>query len=306
MGHVVEQRPDGQPGPDEGRAAEPAPGSDLQPVQPAHPVEPVQPPQQPQEPDPEQLRQFQQFQQFQEFLKFQQSQQQGGELVPGQQQQPVPHTQHHPAPAATQQLVQQPPQPPQRPKVPGWLRWLGKKIIGWLIFFLLLALALTWAYNHFFGSDEGDSTESAAKMGGGTYRTNELLSDEPYEAVRQVYDAIAQVDPTTDEPLVAEACGRFDEPVQQSFGEHLGYRDCRQAVLALNKEVTHVNDYAESIYPQPYGGGATTVRIDSCDFAIKGGPALGTFIVTKQDYADQWLITGHERGPVTCSPPTSN
>lgn len=294
MGHVVEQRPDGQPGPEQGPASEHAPGSDIQPARQAQPAQSPPP-----DLDQEQLRQFQQFQQFQDFLRFQEAQRQGGaEVVPGQQ------PQYHPAPAATQQLIHQPPAPPRR-RVPGWLRWLGKKILGWLIFFLLLALALTWAYNYFFGSDEGDSTKSAAQMGGGKYHTNELLSDEPYEAVRQVYDAIAQVDPNTNEPLVAEACGRFSQETQQQFADHLGYRDCRQAVLALNKEVTHVNDYAESVYPQPYDPGIASIRIDSCMFDIEGGPALGTFVVTKQDYANQWLITGHERGPVNCPSPSN-
>ncbi|PXY17133.1 hypothetical protein [Prauserella endophytica] len=286
MGHVVEQRPDGQPGPEQGPASEHAPGSDIQPARQAQPAQSPPP-----DLDQEQLRQFQQFQQFQDFLRFQEAQRQGGaEVVPGQQ------PQYHPAPAATQQLIHQPPAPPRR-RVPGWLRWLGKKILGWLIFFLLLALALTWAYNYFFGSDEGDSTKSAAQMGGGKYHTNEVLSTRPHVAVQKIYQLVA-------EGSYERACVRFDNDrgIEQKFARDLGYPDCRQAVLGLQTEVSHVTDYSRSIYPQYYDPNATTLRIDSCDFEISGGPALGIFTLTKVE-RDQWLITGHEPGPKVCPDP---
>lgn len=292
MGHVVEQRPDGQQDPEQ-PGDEIASGSAVEPARPQSPA--PQDPAEPPELDPEQARQFEQFrqfQQFQEFQRFQEAQRQAGtDVVPGQPYPPVATTTQDVVPRESGR---------QRPKVPGWLQWLGKKLIGWLIFFILLAIALTWAYNYFFGT--GDSDDNAAQMGGGTYHTNELLSDKPYEAVRQVYDAIAQEDPDTGRPLVAQACGRFDNQrgIQQRFAENLGYQDCRRAVLALHDEVTHVNDYAESIYPRHYDLGAKTLRINSCEFTIEGGPALGTFVVTRQEYENQWLITGHERGPKTC------
>ncbi|EHR48962.1 hypothetical protein SacmaDRAFT_0666 [Saccharomonospora marina XMU15] len=285
MGHVAEQRPDGRHDP------EPQAGAEVGPVQDAAP----------QHPDPEQLRQFEQFQQFQQFLRFQEAQraqrQIGTELTQ--------HGQQSLLPTGTQDLVPQP--PPTGSKVPGWLRWLGKKLLGWLIFFILLAIALTWAYNYFIGGDDDNSSESAAKMGGGTYKTNELLSKEPHEAVRSVYDAIAQTDPRTNTPLIADACGRFDNDnrqIQQRFASNLGYADCRQAVLGLHAEVTNVNDYAESIHPRRYDANAGSLRIDSCDFDVKGGPALGVFTVTQVEFG-QWLITGHEPGPATCPKPTT-
>lgn len=282
MGHVAEQRPDGRHDPEHQAGAE------MQPAQRAAP----------QHPDPEQLRQFEQFQQFQEFLRFQEAQRHAGtDLAHG--------APHQPVPTATQQLVPQP--PPRATRVPGWLRWLGKKLLGWLIFFILLAIALTWAYNYFIGGDNDNSSESAAKLGGGTYKTNELLSKEPHEAVRGVYDAIAQTDPSTDKPLVADACGRFDNDsrqAQQRFAENLGYGDCMQAVLGLHAKVTDINDYAESIHPRRYDPNATSLRIDSCDFDVKGGPALGVFTVTQVELG-QWLITGHEPGPATCPKPSS-
>ncbi|KMS69788.1 hypothetical protein ACZ91_66465, partial [Streptomyces regensis] len=240
--------------------------------------------------DPEQLRQFQQFQQFQEFLKFQQAQQeQGGAVVPSPQHPPAPYQPASPPAAPSQQypaahqapsgavttadpreLERRPDDRPRR-RPPRWLVWLGKKVLAWLIAILLLALAATWAYNHFFGdSGDGKTTEEYAQEGGGTYRTNELLSDEPYEAVRQVYDAIAQDDPTTGEPLVDKACGRFAERTQQRFAENLGFGDCKEAVLALHEQVTHVNDYAEWVDARGYLPNSNEERIDSCSFTIKG------------------------------------
>ncbi|MEU6641039.1 hypothetical protein ABZ863_00630 [Saccharomonospora sp. NPDC046836] len=275
MGHVVEQRSDGQPGPEQ------RPGSEIQPAQPATP----------QQFDPEQQRQFEQFQQFQDFLSFQEAQRSSGELV---------HSgQYPPAPAATQQLVPQPPAPPRR-KVPGWLQWLGKKIIGWLIFFLLLALALTWAYNYFFGSGDGDSSESAAKMGGGTYHTNEVLSTNPYVAVQKIYLLVA-------EGSYERACVRFDNErgIERKFAQNLGYNGCQQAVLEMQKQVSHVTDYSRSIYSRYYDPQATTLRIDSCEFDIEAGPALGTFTLTKVERG-QWLITDHEAGRTACPAPSSD
>lgn len=264
-----------------------------------------------------QFRQFQQFQEFQEFLKFQEAQQgghgQGGAVVPG-----TPPAQYPPAPYPGSQVTAAPagghaaplpaaapdrlPEPTQRPRrrPPRWLTWLGKKLLGWLVAFLLLALAATWAYNHFFGTADSDqTTEEYARGGGGSYHATELLADTPYAAVRSVYDAIAQADPDTGLPDADKACGRFDEATQQRFADNVGSADCREAVNALHEQVTHVNDYAESVYPRGYLPTSTTERIDSCSFTISGGPALGVFTVEKVEH-DQWLITGHAAGPETC------
>lgn len=290
MGHVVEQRDDRRGDPErQAHGDTPAPETSTEiTASPGNP--PPAPPI-----DAEQLRQFRQFQQFQQFLRFQEAQHQAGtDLTPVA----TGETSTARPPAAL------PPPPPSRPRAPGWLRWLGKKLLGWLIFFLLLAMALTWAYNYFFGTGDESGSESAAKLGGGTYHTEEILSTEPHEAVRQVYDAIAQESPRTNGPLVAQACGRFDDRTQQRFATNLGYPDCRQAVLALHERVTHVNDYAESIRPRRYDPDATNLRIDSCDFDIQGGPALGVFTVTRVEMG-QWLITGHEPGPATCPAPTA-
>lgn len=137
------------------------------------------------------------------------------------------------------------------------------------------------------GCDKGTET------GGGTYHANKILTTQPYEAVRAVYETIGQDQPD-------QACGRFDTATQDTFARDVGYPDCRQAVLGLHSQVTNVNDYAESIFPEQYDPNATTIAIDSCDFTISGGPALGVFTVTKVEKG-QWLITAHATGPRTCS-----
>ncbi|WP_091671007.1 hypothetical protein [Amycolatopsis marina] len=319
MGHVAERNGDQRPGPDEQQDGEQPPGTAIEPAYPAPPAHPAQPtpPIQPpgqyaQQPaadlDAEQLRQFQQFQQFQDFLRYNEAQRQaGGDMVPQPTQQPAPpYPQGGPPapPGPPPQLVPVAPQePPRRRKVPRWLRRLAAKLLGWVIVLVILGLAANWAYDRIFGVENEDLP--ASMTGGGTYKTNDLLSDLPYEAVRQVYDAIAQEDPSTGEPPVAQACGRFAEAVQQRFAVNLGYADCKQAVLALHTDVTDINDYAESIpssVSEPVS--SETIRIDSCDFDIAGGPALGVFTVSQVELG-QWLITGHEPGPRTCPAPTS-
>jgi hypothetical protein len=277
---VAEQRDDGKPG------AEIEPAGSSTPA----PQPPV---------DPAELEQFRQFQQFQDYLRFTQAQQ-GNE----------------PAPPPGAGVVQQyaggrppvPPGPPREPvpaerrrrPAPKWLTWLGKKVLAWVLALVILAVAGTWLYNHFFPSDAGKSSAELAQEGGGTYHTNHILSTSPYEAVREVYDAVAQ-------NLVPQACGRMDEPVQQKFAQDLGYADCQVAVHELNRKVTSKNDYAESMpsyVSEPIPGDRFT--ISSCKFGIHGGPALGAFTVQKVDKS-QWLITAHTNEPTPCPvpPPTT-
>jgi hypothetical protein len=278
---VAEQRDDGKPG----SAIEPA-GSNA----PASPG--GQPPI-----DPAELEQFRQFQQFQDYLKFTQAQQ-------GNQ----------PAPPPDAGVVQAPPsQPPvippgyqlvptERRRAPKWVTWLGKKVIAWVLAIVILGVAGTWLYNHFFPNDAGKTSAQLAQEGGGKYHTNHVYSKNPYEAVRFVYQDIAQ-------GSVDDACGRFAYDtakgidIQSKFAADLGYNDCRQAVQAIHAQVApkNRNDYAESVpsYVSETLAG-DTVTIDSCAFSIRGGPALGVFTVTKVELG-QWLITGHAAGPKVCS-----
>ncbi len=275
---MAEQRDDGKPDTEPGTAIEPASGSEAAP---------------PPELDPEQLRQFQQFQQFQDYLRFTQAQQgnqpappPGGPMVPAQSPLPVPQ---QPGQLVTTER-------PRR-RAPRWLAWIGKKVLGWVVAIVLLGIAGTLLYNHFFPSDAGKTSEDLAREGGGTFHSNRILSTSPYEAVREVYDAVAQ-------NLVPQACGRMRDDVQQKFAQDLGYADCQVAVHALSAKVTSKNDYAESMpsyVSEPIPG--DTFTISSCKFGIRGGPALGAFTVAKVEKG-QWLIVAHVTEPNPCPTPT--
>lgn len=259
----------------------------------ARPAEPVRPDQvQPPQLDPEQLRQFQQFQQFQDYLRFTEAQRQGGQVVPTQPgEPPVPPPPH----GGAVQVAPPPPSPRPSIRLPRFVKRILASVLSALIFLAVLGVAGKLLYDHFFPAQDDD--KPASETGGGTYHANKILSTEPYEAVRKVYQQIAQGRPDL-------ACGYFDIPVQQAFAVDLGYADCRQAVLDLKTKVTNVNDYAESISPEQYDPNTATLTIDSCRFPIEGGPALGVFTVTKVDKG-QWLITGHAPGPRTCAPASS-
>lgn len=282
---MAEQRDDGKPGNE--------PGTDIEPKASGQPAPGL---------DAEQLRQFQQFQQFQDYLKFTEAQKQG--IVPAPPSAPVtqhsPHYGHPPVP----------PGPPpgelttsSRPRAPRWLRRLGGKVIAWLIAILLIAIAGTIVYRQIFPSDDGKTSEQIASEGGGTYKTNKILtSASPYEAVRSVYDGIAQHG-TGQKSMVDLVCGRFEERTQQQFAVDVNATDCRDAVEKLHSEVKAggINDYAESISKRSGWPPGESVLVKSCDFTIVGGPALGDFTVSQVEKG-QWLITGHAPGPKTCAP----
>lgn len=286
---VAEQR--GNDGQDE-------PGTDVQRNSPA------QPPAQPM--DEEQLRQFQQFQQFQDYLKFSEAQRQGGgglvpvEPPPGPPVPVPPQNWQPPTTGGSHDLVTT--QPPKI-KAPRWLKRLGGKILGWVIFLVILGLALNWGYNKLFPNTANDD-RPAAETGGGKYHTNQLLSRNPYQAVRAVYDGIGKNDPNR-QLMASKACGPMREDTQQKFAVDMGFPDCAQAAYGLADQVTNLNAYIESIpsyVSAPYGD--KDVTIYSCQFTIKGGPSLGTFTVSEVENG-QWLITDHSTDPTTCPAPTT-
>ncbi|GAA4540104.1 hypothetical protein [Amycolatopsis samaneae] len=301
---MAEQRDDGRTGAE--------PGTDLEPTGAAQPAPPAAAPQPPApQLDPQQLREFEQFKQFQDYLKFTQAQQgnqpaptpEGG-LVPAPSQQPAAYqAAQPPAPVAPQTglLV-----PAERsgPRTPRWLRRLGGKLLGWILAFVLLAVAVTWVYHQFFPSDAGKTSAQIAAEGGHTYHATPLLAKNPYEAVRSVYDALGKANPNQQQ-LMSRACGPMDEATQQKFAQDLGFRDCGEAAVRLSGQVEHarMNDYINSIpryqSDQPLGEQLT---ISSCAYPVKGGPSLGSFTV-KQVEKGQWLIVGHTNEPTPCPAP---
>ncbi|WIV58814.1 hypothetical protein [Amycolatopsis nalaikhensis] len=282
---MAEQRDDGKPGSD----IEPA-GSNTPAPQP-----PV---------DPAELEQFRQFQQFQDYLRFTQSQQ-------GNQPAPPPNAGMVQAPPV-QPVAQQGGQPPVIPPgyqlvpaergrrgLPRWAKWLGRKVIAWVLAIVILGVAGTWLYNHFFPSDKGEDTSTFVEHGGGKYHTNQTLPTDPFQAVRAIYDSIGK--PDAEKSKIDRVCLSMSEQAQAQFARDLGYADCATAVPALSAQVKDMNTYIYAVHNisgMPYGD---TVTIHSCWFDIQGGPRLGSFALTKVEMG-QWLITGHTPEPTACPP----
>jgi hypothetical protein len=293
MGDVADEHADERPGGD------PDPGAAVEPSTPSPPVVP---------PSEEQLREFQQFQQFQDYLKYTEAQRVGGGgLIPDPNRQPLPPPMSPQYSPDGGELVRDGNrQPALRPKMPGWLTWLIRKVVGWVIALLLIGLAGTVAYHHFFPSTTaGTDTKTVTDSGGGTYHTNHVFSTDPYDAVAKVYKFIASPTDSGSPTYPVQACGLFDEPIQAKFARDVGQADgnCLTAVLGLHPQVTDPNAYFESISNVSGAPQGATMTINSCDFDIQGGPALGTFTVTRVELG-QWLITNHTPGPAKCTAPT--
>ncbi|WET80242.1 hypothetical protein P3102_03040 [Amycolatopsis sp. QT-25] len=281
---MAEQRDDGKPGNE--------PGTDIEPKAGGRPAPRL---------DEEQLRQFQQFQQFQDYLKFTEAQQQG--LVPARPTQPV--TQHYGG------QVPGPPGPPpgelvkaSRPRAPRWLRRLGGKLLAWVIVILLICIGATIAYRQIFPSDTGEDTATFVQGGGGKHHTNQVLSTNPWEAVRAIYDTIGK--PYPPGTRVEKVCLSMSEQAQAQFARDLGYPDCATAVPALNAKVTDITPYIYAVRPMSSVVPRQNLTIHSCWYNIRGGPLLGSFTLQEVEMG-QWLITGHANSPEPCpAPPTGS
>lgn len=252
--------------------------------------------------DPEELRSFQEFQQFQEFQRYQEylrSQEPGASLAPRGPNDAVPP----PPPsqdlqrAGSRELEPR----PERRKAPAWLVTLGGKIVGALLLLAAIIVGGAWAIDYFLGADDPITPEEQAKQGGKKAEGTKLYASSPYEAVRRIYDDIAQGD-------TEDICLRFDELARDQFAADVGFDTCAAAAAGMHDKVTNVDAYAESLpsnVSNPSLG--DEIELDSCEVALPaggvvGGPALGVFTVTKIPDAqgEQWLITGHAPGPEKC------
>lgn len=248
--------------------------------------------------DEEQLRQFRQFQEFQRFLEYQREHGEGPD-----------ERSREAGPAGWRRTP------------PAWLTKLGGKLLTAFLVLIAVVAGLALAINHYLGGSDEVSDAELAEQGGKKAEETKLYASDPYEAVRDVYRRVAQQDPSTGLPQVEKVCLRFDEAGRSQFTANMGAPTCEDAVIALNEDVEHVTNYVQSLpRSMPYEvydevsqlNEGESYTIESCEAArslggtIIGGPALGTFIVSKIPDAkgEQWLITGHEPGPRSCPTPT--
>lgn len=231
---------------------------------------------------PDQVRQFQEFQRFQELMR-----QQADEGFP---------------PPATPPTHLQPwgPPPPPPPSLPKRLlkAAVGKLVTG-LVVLLVLIAAGYFAIDYFFG--ENHDQLPASQTGGGKAETNLIYETTPANAVRKIYDDIAQGD-------WKYACGRFDDHARAEFTEHLSQygSTCKDIVLTIHEQVAA--DKMKAEYGDPWVPGSAvpltgdTVAISSCDIEVVGGPRLGLLTVSKieRSKGGQWIVSAHASEPEDC------
>jgi hypothetical protein len=213
--------------------------------------------------DPEVVRQFQQFQQFQELIR------QGDVL-------PIP-------PAA---------------RKPLWRKVLGSKAVQRLAVLLIVIIGLYWAYQHFFGSN--DEQLPASMTGGHSYENTTILAQSPHEAVRKVYQRVADDSPDF-------VCGQFNESAKRQFANDFDFAagTCEEAVHQLNARIDKSHPYKNTWaddqgLPLTINGidlknpppDMSSIEISSCDVTVS--PKLGWFKV-ERIARDQWIITQHRR-----------
>ncbi|OLR90664.1 hypothetical protein [Actinokineospora bangkokensis] len=247
------------------------------PAQPPLPGTPVPPPTPVGPDEQERWRQFQEFQRFQEW---QRSSQFGT-----------------PDAGPTED------RPPRKGK-PLWRRVLLSKWSRRVLYLLVVVLVLNWAYQHYFGGP--DENLPASVTGGGKTERNKVFEFSGEEAVRKVYNDIAQ-------DLSRNACDRFaTAEVEQSFADHFNAPDCETAVHRLHAQIPKrtgaVNTFAEASFLKVDRDTSAQPDPDAqvfsgCGLDTGTGPRLGQFTAEKiaGSAGGQWIITAHSRE--TC--PTS-
>jgi hypothetical protein len=249
-----------------------------------------QQPQQPAEIDPEQLRQFQEFQRFQEYQRFQAAQ----TGAPGQPPGPPALPPGHDAPPALPpgQTIYVKPAPK-----PVWQIILSSKLVRWLVMLLILLLLANYAYNRWFGG--GDDPGDRAVDSGGN-KGNVIAPTNAYGLQGTVgifYKHVSQ-------GSAPQACNLFadDGRARNKFTAAFNAPDCEAAIRSLKAKVLNVGDYEQVYFPdtmlkEPL---TPTTEISSCkDLVVKGGPRLGSFVLTKQ-VNNTWIISDYTAEPADC------
>lgn len=271
-------------------------------------TEPDRPqPDSPATPTPEQLREFEEFRRFQEFQRWQRDGSASPAPSTGQQQPPAAPGEHagvqtelagmrEQLSALTESTsrVERATNPPlwKRALRSGWMRWLAGLVV------VLVAASL--AYNHFFPSDDASGNPAANHPGNQQDVQQRSGGESPKEAVAQIYRDIGSA---AESPADAAGYGKnscllyFTDQAARKFGHQLGATDCVSAFGKVRVANTAAyQDVSLAALPMPPAN-TRTVTIDSCKIGVSGGPRLGTFTLTKND-GDKWLIT--DVAPSSC------
>ncbi|MFC5286032.1 hypothetical protein ACFPM7_03140 [Actinokineospora guangxiensis] len=188
-----------------------------------------------------------------------------------------------------------PPEPPRGK--PLWKKILFNRWVRRLVLLLVLLAAAGWAFDHYFGDPDEDLP--ASQTGGGKATRTVLFAESPREAIRMIYNNVAQT-------TLPDACTRFEtEELAERFADHVGAPDCPTAIRRLNGEVTNASAYARPYFPSAVDltpGADGTVVVSSCALDIREGPRLGEFTlrVIPGSRANQWIISDHRKEAEDC------
>ncbi|GAB3910865.1 hypothetical protein GCM10029964_115530 [Kibdelosporangium lantanae] len=190
---------------------------------------------------------------------------------------------------------------PQLPaaKKPTWKRILFSRAFRRAAFYLVVILAVVWAYNHYFGTPDDDGKGTQGTAGPGQKTDPGKASTSPNAAIDTLYRWAATGNQGTN---AASACQQlFNEAGQRAFVIDFGGTDCESVVRGLAGKVgvllrpPLIDTYNKQV-----------IEISSCDdLALKPDTqGLGKFVFTR--FGDGWIISGHEPEPNPCpTPPPS-
>ncbi|WP_258905078.1 hypothetical protein [Actinokineospora sp. UTMC 2448] len=187
--------------------------------------------------------------------------------------------------------------PPRRAGKPLWRKLVFNRWVRRLVVLLLLLIAASWAVDHYFGNPDADLP--ASETGGGKASRTVLFAESPREAIRMIYNNVAQA-------TLPDACTRFEtEELAQLFADHFNAPDCPTAIRRLHDEVTDASAYARPVFPAAVDlrpGADGTVVVSSCELQISAGPRLGEFTlrIIPGSLSNQWIISGHRKEAADC------
>ena len=238
--------------------------------------------------DADEYRRFQEFQRFQDYQRF----------VGTQGNQPVPAPQHHELATHLADMRQKLARIERVTNPPTWQKVLRNKWLHRLVWFVIVVVALSIAYQRFFGSSQPNNP---AALHPGQVQGSGRLEDNPADAAAAVYHLISENSPTN-------ACLEFGSSAGTQFARDLGATDCAAAVTKIYNQLGNGGRAAYEVVRVPATAVTTTggtAEVSSCGMGIDAGPRLGIFVLT-EDQFHGWRVTGHRSEPDPCpAPPTT-
>ncbi|MGH3494740.1 MAG: hypothetical protein ACRDQ1_16105, partial [Sciscionella sp.] len=191
---------------------------------------------------------------------------------------------------------------------PLWRKVLRSPWLYRALVLVALIVGATVAYHHFFPGDTPAGQNQAARPGSKPERQAKEGVGGPKDAVADIYRFAAQAssasDPADAMTFAKHACFIFTDRAAAQFADARQARSCTSAMrsIAPSKPDSYGAVDLRGL-PEPPSN-RSVVTIDSCSFAVSGGPRLGVFTMTAQP-GGTWLISHYAKGPESCPAPPS-